>query len=257
MRKIIFAGILALSASTSVAQIGTTPVPTGPAAKSGAPADPADTGGPANLCRELLAFMKAPPEEDATTAPTKPAADPQSHPAPAQPSADGVAKDARTQGGAASPSTPSAEKKAAGAGENSAPASGEAVSPQAPTTTGSAQDISGQSGPAHSAPEQNSASATQGSVQNAPQTSGLSAPIPTQPTSTPKESVMDMTQVQALAEANDIGACKKAAKELRLAGVAMPSPLLALTALDLQYHQTGSASPNMPEMQEPSAHSPQ
>lgn len=255
MRKIIFAGIFALSASTALAQTGTPQVPTAPAAKSGAPADPASAGGPANLCQELLAFMKAPPPEEATTAPAKPAADRQSPPAAAQPAADGVAKDARTQGAAASQNTPSAEQKAAEAGENSAPASGKAVPPQSPTKTGSAQDISGQSGPAHSAPEPNATSAAQGNVQNAPQTSGLSAPVPTQPTSTPKESVMDMTQVQALAETNDIGACQKAAKELRLAGVAMPPPLLALAALDLKFYKAGAAPPI--GTQEPTAQPPQ
>ena len=40
---------------------------------------------------------------------------------------------------------------------------------------------------------------------------------------------------KALASANDIAACQNAARELRLAGVAVPSPLLALAALDLQY----------------------
>lgn len=241
MRKIIFAGIFALSASAALAQTGSPLVPT-------AKADPTSTGEPANLCQELLAFMKAPPPEEAATAPAKPATDRQSPPTGAQPSADDVAKDSRTKEAAAGRKIPSAET-----GENSAPASGKAVPPQSAEKGGSAQDVSGQSGPAHGAPEQNSASVTQGNVQNAPQTSGLSAPVPTQPTSTSKESVMDVVKAQRLADANDIAACKKATKELRLAGVAMPPPLLALAALELKYHHSGSATPQAPRSQEPAA----
>lgn len=244
MRKIIFAGIFALSASAALAQTGSPLVPTAPAAK----ADPTSTGGPANLCQELLAFMKAPPPEEVVTAPAKPATDHQSPPTGGQPSADGVAKGSRAEKAAAGQKISSAET-----GENSAPASGKAVPPQSAEKGGSAQDVSGQSGPAHGAPEQNSASAAQGNVQNAPQTSGLSAPVPTQPASTSKESVMNVVKAQTLADANDIAACKKAAKELRLAGVAMPPPLLALAALDLKYHQTGAASPQAPRAQEPGA----
>lgn len=140
MRMIIFAGIFALSASTSLAQTGTAPAPADPAA-----AQQAGAGGPANLCQELVAFMNAPPPE-APAAPAKPA-----------------------------------------------------------------------------------------------------------PASTPKESVMSVTDAQALADTNDIAACQGAAKELRIAGVAMPPPLLALAALDLQYHQSGAASPQAPQTQEPAA----
>ncbi|WP_163264503.1 hypothetical protein [Chelativorans alearense] len=46
---------------------------------------------------------------------------------------------------------------------------------------------------------------------------------------------LSLERAEQLAEANDIAACQDAARKLRLAGVPMPSPLLALTALDLQY----------------------
>ena len=85
----------------------------------------------------------------------------------------------------------------------------------------------------------------------------MSAPVPKEPTSTPKELVMSMTDAEALAETNDIAACQGAAKELRLAGVAVPPPLLALAALDLKYHQTEAASPQAPQTQEPVAQPPQ
>jgi hypothetical protein len=48
---------------------------------------------------------------------------------------------------------------------------------------------------------------------------------------------MSVADAEALAEANDIAACKEAAREMRLAGVAMPPPLLALTALDLKFFE--------------------
>jgi hypothetical protein len=52
-----------------------------------------------------------------------------------------------------------------------------------------------------------------------------------------KDSVMSLSDAEALAGANDLAACRDATRKLRLAGVAMPPPLLALAALDLQYHQ--------------------
>lgn len=121
-----------------------------------------------------------------------------------------------------------------------APASGQAVEPKAPDKTGSAQEISGQSGPAHGAPEPNPKQAAQGNVQNAPQTSSMSAPVPTERSAPPKESVIAVADAQALAASNDLEACQGAARKLRLAGVAMPPPLIALTALDLRFHRTGA-----------------
>jgi len=40
----------------------------------------------------------------------------------------------------------------------------------------------------------------------------------------------------ALAGAGDIRACRDAARRMRLAGVNLPNPLLALTALDLKFY---------------------
>src|SRR3546814_6468818 len=74
-------------------------------------------------------------------------------------------------------------------------------------------------------------------AQNAQQKSGLSAPVPAEPARTSEESIMTVAEAEGLARANDIPACRDAGRQLRLAGVAMPSPLLALIALDLQYQQ--------------------
>lgn len=113
---------------------------------------------------------------------------------------------------------------------------------------GSAQEASGQGGPANMAPEQNAtavgvppargSSGDNTTAQNAQQSSGLSAPVPTEPASTPKTAVMTVAEAQKLAGAGDIAACRDAARKLRIAGVAMPPPLLALTALDLRYHRS-------------------
>jgi hypothetical protein len=86
------------------------------------------------------------------------------------------------------------------------------------------------------APKPNPAGAPQAGGQNAPQTSGISAPTPVDATSTPKETVLSVPDAEALAASNDIRACQDASRKLRMAGVAVPPPLLALTALDLKFH---------------------
>lgn len=192
MSKVVLAGIFVLTASTALAQTGTAPTPNAgaPAAQSpataapststaGALATPEQGGGPANLCRELVAFMTAPPAD---------AASPSAAPPPRQ--------------------------------------------------NTSAQDQSQQAAPAHGAPAQQSSTTDGTTAQKAELKSSLSAPVPTDPVSTPKDSVMSAAEAEDLASANDIAACRDAARELRLAGVAVPTPLLALTALDLRYHQS-------------------
>jgi hypothetical protein len=160
--------------------------------------------------------------------------------APAQPADDDAA---------------AAGEETAAAGEDSSPASGEAVPPRAPSESGSAQDVSGQSGPAHEAPEPNTEAAAQGNVDNAPQTSGLSAPVPMEATEAEEDVSLSLANAEELADANDIAACQDAARKLRLAGVPMPEPLLALTALDLQYQgqaneaQSPAAAPEAPAQQ--------
>jgi hypothetical protein len=60
---------------------------------------------------------------------------------------------------------------------------------------------------------------------------------PAGPPATPKESVMTVADAESLAQSNEIKGCRDAVQELRLAGVAVPPPLLALGALDLKYQQ--------------------
>lgn len=210
-----FAGLLApaafaqgLSTQNAAPEAGTTAPPAvqAPEQSSQGQAGQGQAGqgqsGPANLCQELLAFMKAPP--------------PEAPPA------------------AGSGQTASADKP------RTAP-SGEAVPPRSTQESDSAQQVSGQSGPAHSAPQPNTSAEGEGTTQDAELKSSLSAPVPTDADSTPKESVLRVEEVERLAETNDIAQCQGAARKLRLAGVAVPPPLLALTALDLRYHGTSPA----------------
>jgi hypothetical protein len=80
-------------------------------------------------------------------------------------------------------------------------------------------------------------------VENAPQTSGLSAPVPAEAAEAGENVQLSLVQAEELADANDIAACQDAARKLRLAGAPMPPPLLALTALDLQFHRAKETEP--------------
>lgn len=57
---------------------------------------------------------------------------------------------------------------------------------------------------------------------------------------------MDVAAAEKLAAANDIAACREASRKLRIAGVSMPNPLLALTALDMKLQQTQPPPPPPP-----------
>lgn len=237
MRKTVLAGIFALSASTALAQTNSAPEPTPPAetATPAAPAGPApanpdaapqaNAGGPANLCQELLAFMKAPPPEAAAPA-------------------------AAAKSAADSAQPPAAQGSSALAGTTH---SGEGASAKPENETTSSQKVTGQGGVATDAPAPSKEKVAAGSVANAPQKESRSAPLPpADVTSTPKDSVATVEKVEELASGNNIAQCQNIARQMRVAGVDMPPPLIALTALDLQY-QAGKAAPQMPRSQEPAA----
>jgi hypothetical protein len=194
MERMVLAGIFALATSTTLAQTGPSP-------------DPVRATGPANICRELLAFIETPATANAASA--KPAA-----------------------AGAAT----GTDKMATAKQQAPAPAPGQAAAPQPGAGNSSSQQQTAQSGPATDAPTQESATTKESSAQNAPQRGSVSAPVTNDPASTPKESVLSVAEARELANAGDLAACQATARELRIAGVAVPGPLLALTALDLQYH---------------------
>ena len=64
---------------------------------------------------------------------------------------------------------------------------------------------------------------------------------------------MTVEAAQQLADANDVAQCQKAARDLRVAGVDMPPPLIALTALDLQYQQNSGAGAQPTGVTDPAA----
>jgi len=227
MKSIVLAGAVIFSASTCLAQTAAPPQPAAPATAAQPEADaPIRQSGPANLCQELLGFMTAPGPEAEAPSPAKPAATAPQQAAPAS--------DSGTDGNGAS--------ALAGTTGSDEPASAEADS-----ATNSAQEITGQDGVATDAPDSDGEEATaSGSVEDAPQKDSRAAPTPpADVTSTPKESVMTVEAAERLAAANDVEQCQKSAREMRVAGVDMPPPLIALAALDLQYQQQSTGT-NMP-----------
>jgi len=120
-------------------------------------------GAPANICNELVAYLKQP----------KPGNQPGAASAPPQPPAP------------------------------NAPAAAPPVAP-------------GQTAPAVDRPQQSS---------------GQSAPIAGNDHQDPTASRIGVDQAEALLKTNDLKGCKRAAKEMRRAGVALPAGLLALAAM--------------------------
>lgn len=181
--------------STAFAQAGPqAPTPTQPANEQ-------TSGTPANLCQELVAFVHQPdaalgsnatPPQQATAVSAKKPGDPSAKPS----DASGAAQQTSGQSGQITSSGPGA-----------AGPQGEAQNKEAPPgTTATA------SGPPKSA-------APAGST--TPSAPDAHKPAPE-----------DVQQVEAAAASNDLLGCRAAAQKMRRAGVVMPGPLLALSALD-------------------------
>jgi hypothetical protein len=216
MREIILAGMFAFSASTCLAQ--TTPA-SQPASPPAVQKPAAQQAGPANLCQEILLFMKSPPPEAAAS---PGAAKPATTEKQAAPAKSGAAQ----QGSSTSAGTSATDRNASKDGGS-----------------GSAQAVTGQDGVATDAPDPDKDKADSGSVANAPQKESRAAPVPpADVTSTPRESVLTMEAAQQLADAGDVAQCQKMARKMRVAGVSMPPPLIALAALDLQHQQKSGAA---------------
>lgn len=150
----------------------------------------APTGRPANLCQELLAFVKQPePAKEAAATP------PQQATAVSNPSG-------------ASQGTPS-------------------------SAGGDVQQKSGLSGPIKGeAPNQASVHAERGQVSQA----AKDAPTAAKPASPPHPDAATIATVEAAAAADDQFRCRSAARTMRVQGVALPPPLLALAALDPKFY---------------------
>ncbi|GJE44377.1 hypothetical protein [Methylobacterium soli] len=148
----------------------------------------AHSGQPANLCKELSAFLHPPASEAGSGTPPPQAA--------------------------TAVQAPSQDKPVPKPGESGAP-----------------QKESGQSGPIPNAGP--GAAGPQGEAQKggqaAPKAEKPSAPAAA---SAPKPAPEAIARADDAARANDLQACRAIAQELRRAGVAMPAPLIALSAMD-------------------------
>jgi len=154
------------------------------------------TGRPANLCQELVAFVKQPeaatkaaetPPQLATAVTAKKSDD-----TSAKPSAPGTPQSTSGQSGQITASGPGAAGPQGDAQNKSAPVGSTA------TASGPAKDAS--------------------------------AAAPSAPAA-PKPSAENVQQIESAAGTNDIPGCRVVAQTMRRAGVVMPGPLLALAAM--------------------------
>lgn len=189
-----------------------------PAPAAAAPAAPQQQArGPANICQELVLFVRAPAAAQAATAPPPQQATAVQAPAQAQ-----SVPQPNPAGGAPQQSSGiSAPVSSSGPGATG-PQGAAQANPSAP------QAGQGQTAAAPS-PAPAPGSSPQAAAQNAPAAAAATAPPPT-PTPSPAQ----IELVQKLAGENDIKACRDEAQKMRKAGVALPAPLLALAALDLK-----------------------
>ena len=179
----------------------------GAAAQDAAPAAPqVASGKPANLCQELVAVVKQP--EPANKAATTP---PQQATAVSNPSG-------KTEGG-----------KPSDGGE-----------PQKTSGLSGAVSETG-NGPAPGKQTSNPSSNPSGNPAVNPHAKANAEakgpPPPATPAPAPKPDPATIEKIEAAAGANDLAACREAARSMRTAGVVMPPPLLALSALDLKFFQ--------------------
>lgn len=165
------------------------------------------SGKPANMCQELVAFVRPP------------AAAPTGSPPPQAASA----VQAPAQGGAVpQPSASGETQKSSGLSGPTAATGPGAAGPQGATQNGAAP--SGAAQPSPPAP------------QAAAQTAAPAAP-PAPPPKKPTPEAIE--KADAAARDNDIAACQNVAREMRRAGTVMPAPLMALAAMDLKLLEAG------------------
>lgn len=158
---------------------------------------PGGAGKPANLCQELVAYLKQPD-------PTKP-------PAPGAAPAGEANADPKLTTAVQAPK-PGDTPKAAGDG--------------APTESGLSAPITTRT--AQGAPGPQGAAQTTGAPAPAP------APVANTPSSDGK---VTLEQAEGLAAANDLPGCRNATQTLRRAGAPLSASLLALGALDLKFYR--------------------
>ncbi len=165
-------------------------------------AAPAASGKPANLCQELVAFVKQP--------------------------------DSANKAAATPPQQATAVSNPSGKTEGAKPADG--GEPQKNSgLSGAINENSGGPAPGTATAKPAGNPATNPNAQaNA---AAKVPPAPATPAPAPKPDAATVEKIEAAAGANDLAACRDAARSMRVAGVALPPPLLALAALDLRFFE--------------------
>ncbi len=201
-------GAFALSVGLAAAQ-DAAPTPAAP-----------EAGKPANLCQELVAFVKQPePAKAAATTPQSQAT------AVSNPSG-------KTEGG--KPSDAGGSQKSAGL-SGTVNESGPKSEANRPAEGKSADAKAMEAKLADTTPNAATNPATDPRARaNA---EAKVPPAPAAPTPGPKPDQPTIEKLETAAAANDQATCRATARAMRVAGVIMPPPLLALSALDLKYFQ--------------------
>jgi len=159
------------------------------------------SGTPANLCQELVSFVHQPDPSQGSDAPppqlaTAVSAKKDDAPSVKPGDAAGAAQQASGQSGQITSSGPGAAGPQGEAQNKAAPAGTTATAAGPPKTPSSAGAAASSTPDAH------------------------------------KPTPENVQQVEAAAASNDLLGCRAAAQKMRRAGVVMPGPLLALSALD-------------------------
>lgn len=162
-------------------------------------------GKPANICKELTAFLHA----------------------PAQPAASG-------------PSSAQASTAVTAPGSGSQKSSGNETQKDSGLSGPTSSNGPGAAGPQGAT--QNAAAPSGASAQApAPASAQPQAPAAAAAPAAPPPKMASaafIEQGDAAADANDIAGCQRVARLIRRDGVVMPSPLMSLAALDLKYLET-------------------
>ena len=195
MRVPVAAALAVLAASTILTSGAGAQTPT-PADAAGKPA-----GKPANLCLELVAFLKQPsPAAQAAAGASAPG---------------GEAKaDPKLTTAVQAPKPGDQPVKAAGTG--------------APSESGISGPINNNAGQGAPGP--------QGADQKHAQPTAASPTPAIVPAPRSAQGKITLDEAQALADAKDMGGCRDATQKLRRAGTPLPAGLLALGALDPKFY---------------------
>ncbi|MER2264532.1 hypothetical protein [Methylobacterium oxalidis] len=180
----------------------------------------AGTGKPANLCQELVTFVHPPAPAPAPA------------PAGGQPTPAVQAPTSGQPSGGASAAAGETQQKSGLSGPVTQTGPG-AAGPQ-----GAAQAGQGAAQPAQGAAPPAQGAAQPGAQAEAkPAAPPPAAPAAAAPPPPPKPTPEMIERVDAAARDNNISACRDAARQMRVAGIPMPAPLLALSALDPKFFE--------------------